>query len=318
MKKTITTLLLSASMILTPVTVSFEAKEPVKQIEDNNNITTFIPYKDLPETRLLAYADIAPDVMETETTEEEVVDVRTYYTTTHPLNVRKTASTYHEPVAWLGKGEPVIGVQTLGNGWVELESGSYVNGKYLEQRDWTDEQYETAREEYSEMVKRLAAEKKAKQEEIARQQAVKKASIDKATTQKITGDQGTSYKSRTGISISSSDRDLLARLVRAEAGGESYEGMVAVASVVFNRMADGRFPNTVNGIVYAKNQFVPAATGSINKAASDIHYKAVDDALQRDNTNGALYFYNAKTAKSRWLDGLQTVSVIGSHTFKVN
>lgn len=49
--------------------------------------------------------------------------------------------------------------------------------------------------------------------------------------------------------------DLLARLVRAEGGGESYETMLKIASVVMNRVDDPNFPNTIEGVIYAKNQF---------------------------------------------------------------
>ena len=36
---------------------------------------------------------------------------------------------------------------------------------------------------------------------------------------------------------------------------ESYEGQVAVAAVVINRVKDSRFPNTLEGVIYQKNAF---------------------------------------------------------------
>src|SRR6185437_4776126 len=47
------------------------------------------------------------------------------------------------------------------------------------------------------------------------------------------------------VSISASEKDLLARLVEAEAKGESYEGKVGVATVVLNRVDSPKFPDTV-------------------------------------------------------------------------
>ncbi len=46
------------------------------------------------------------------------------------------------------------------------------------------------------------------------------------------------------------DLELLARLVYAEARGEPYQGQVAVAAVVLNRVGHPQFPDTVAGVVY--------------------------------------------------------------------
>ena len=51
------------------------------------------------------------------------------------------------------------------------------------------------------------------------------------------------------------DLYLLARLVESEAGNESYETKMMVASVVMNRVADSRFPNTIREVIYQKGQF---------------------------------------------------------------
>lgn len=306
-KKTLTTILLTATMFLFPSKAEHAQVNNVLDIKGSDiNTTIQSTYEETVSYKNLSFADIA-FAEELEVVEEEVVIVEMYYTTTHSLNKRKTSNIKYAPIGWLGKGQPVIGIQTLNNGWVELSDGSFVNGKYLKQQTWTSQEYEANVVKYNKMVKEQAAQAKL-------QAAQKKTQI----TESKSSNAKTSYTTRHAITISSADRDLIARLVRAEAGGESYEGMVAVASVVFNRMASKKFPDTAKAVIYAKNQFVPAASGSINKSASDVHYKAVDDALTRDNTSGALFFYNAKTAKSRWLDGLQTVAVIGSHTFKVN
>lgn len=119
------------------------------------------------------------------------------------------------------------------------------------------------------------------------------------------------------INAADAEIDLLSRLVQAEAGSEPYTGKVAVAEVVLNRAASGQFPNTVEGVIYQSGQFSPVANGSINMGASPDSVKAVYDALNGSNyTKGALFFYNAKTATSRWLDSKTTVAVIGNHTFK--
>jgi uncharacterized protein YgiM (DUF1202 family) len=61
----------------------------------------------------------------------------------------------------------------------------------------------------------------------------------------------------------SEEAALLAAVVRMEAGGESYEGKLAVASVVVNRIKSGRYPNSVSGVVYQSGQFPGASNGTL-------------------------------------------------------
>jgi N-acetylmuramoyl-L-alanine amidase len=115
--------------------------------------------------------------------------------------------------------------------------------------------------------------------------------------------------------ISQSDRDLLARLVRAESSGEPFTGKVAVARVVLSRVESSQFPNTIRGVIYQRGQFSPVSNGSINRPATSQDFQAVDEAVSLGGSE-ALFFYNPRTATSRWLDSRSTVSVIGNHVFK--
>ncbi len=54
------------------------------------------------------------------------------------------------------------------------------------------------------------------------------------------------------INLSDNDLMLLSKLVAGEARGESYEGQVAVAAVVINRVLDPRFPDTIEEVIYQK------------------------------------------------------------------
>ena len=113
----------------------------------------------------------------------------------------------------------------------------------------------------------------------------------------------------------SSEVDLLARLVRAEAGNQPFEGKVAVAQVVLARVSSNQFPNSISGVIYQSGQFSPVSNGSISKAPTATDVQAVQVAMQR-GAGSALFFYNPATASSRWLDSRETVTVIGDHTFK--
>jgi spore germination cell wall hydrolase CwlJ-like protein len=107
------------------------------------------------------------------------------------------------------------------------------------------------------------------------------------------------------ISYSSSDVDLLARLINAEAQGEPYNAMVAVGAVVVNRAKSGSFPNSISGVIYQTingyYQFTPVLNGWINKPASPEAIKAANAALNgADPTNGALFYFDDSTT-NKWL-----------------
>lgn len=118
------------------------------------------------------------------------------------------------------------------------------------------------------------------------------------------------------VDATQAEKDLLARLVHAEAAGEPYAGKVAVAVVVLNRVSSSKFPNTINGVIYQKGQFTPVANGAIKKRANQDAVKAVNEALAlRGTGNGSLYFYNPKKTNNKWLRSKKVTTIIGSHVF---
>ncbi|PFP29564.1 MULTISPECIES: cell wall hydrolase [Bacillaceae] len=121
-------------------------------------------------------------------------------------------------------------------------------------------------------------------------------------------------------SITAAEKDLMARLVRAEAVGEPYAGKVAVATVILNRVSSPDFPNTVKGVIYEKSNgyyaFTPVKNGTINKTADAASKRAVNEALAfRGQGNGSLFFYNPKTAVSKWVYSRPVTVTIGNHRF---
>lgn len=121
------------------------------------------------------------------------------------------------------------------------------------------------------------------------------------------------------ISISPADRDLLARLVHAEADGEPFAGQVEVANVVLNRVDSTQFPNSIPGVINQPGQFQAVSDGAINQAPDATNYKAVDEAIENRHNDGSLYYYNPAISTSdncAWFATLQTVTVIGHHIFK--
>ncbi|WP_234396932.1 cell wall hydrolase [Bacillus massiliglaciei] len=119
-------------------------------------------------------------------------------------------------------------------------------------------------------------------------------------------------------SIKPSDKELLARLVHAEAKGEPYRGKVNVASVILNRIEDQHFPDTVPQVIYQKRQFSPVDDGSIRRPAGKEAKKAVNEALAiHGYASDALYFWNPSISDSEWMKTRKVIEIIGGHHFAI-
>jgi LysM repeat protein len=127
--------------------------------------------------------------------------------------------------------------------------------------------------------------------------------------------------SRAGITAG--DTYLLAQLINAEAGGEPFEGQVAVGAVVLNRLFDPDFPKTIKDVIFQYDsdigtyQFEPAQNGTINEQPCPSAIRAAHAALSGwDPTGGALFFYNPPKAVSSFFDSTLTyLKQIGNHLF---
>ena len=116
--------------------------------------------------------------------------------------------------------------------------------------------------------------------------------------------------------IVSSDHRLLSKLVYAEARGEPYKGMVAVAAVVLNRVRSSSFPNTISGVIYQKGAFSCVSNGSVNNTPNNQSIRAALDALNGwDPTGGCLYYYNPRLTDDTWIRTRTVQTVIGNHYF---
>ena len=133
---------------------------------------------------------------------------------------------------------------------------------------------------------------------------------------KIADNKESEKKSKEVISITNDELYLLSKLVSSEARGESYEGQVAVAAVVINRVLDSRFPNNIKDVIYQKNAFSVVNNGEIYKNPTDSAYKAAREALYgSDPTSGAIYFWNPEIATCSWIKTLDPYKRIGNHVF---
>ncbi|MGM0835187.1 MAG: cell wall hydrolase [Bacillota bacterium] len=121
--------------------------------------------------------------------------------------------------------------------------------------------------------------------------------------------------------VSEEEKDLLARLVHAESKGEPYEGKVAVATVVLNRVDSDIFPDTISEVVTETSpgevyQFSPVKNGEINKKADEEAIKAVEEAIAfRGDGNNSLYFFNPDKTSDEWIRTRTVTKTIGNHVF---
>lgn len=115
------------------------------------------------------------------------------------------------------------------------------------------------------------------------------------------------------VSFAEGDRYLLANLIYCEAGGEPYEGQIAVGSVVINRVLSSKFPDTVVGVIYQNRQFSPVASGRLGLAlasnmATERCYQAADAAMSGISNVGNCVFFRTP------IEGLTGIN-IGGHVF---
>lgn len=217
------------------------------------------------------------------------------------LKVRREASTDSEAIAMLEKDDQVFVTETL-DGWygvlVNENWEGYVSADFLTVEFKLDTAI-TIEEE----MERIAAAQAAQQELEAAQNAANStavATIQQAPTQ-----------------ASYDDAYLLACLVSMEAGSEPYEGQLAVANVVLNRLRSGYYGSSIHDVIYAKGQF-PSVNGSVmvgylNNGPLPQAQQAANEALAGvNNIGGYTGFINVKYANYA---AYGSYTIIGNHCF---
>lgn len=113
------------------------------------------------------------------------------------------------------------------------------------------------------------------------------------------------------------DLKWLSHIINAEAGNQSMEGQVCVGNVVLNRVADERFPDTVESVIFSPNQFCPVKSGTIWCTPDEDAIAAAKLCLEGVNLAGeSTYFVNPVTGSTRWFrENLTYVMSVGDHDF---
>lgn len=117
-------------------------------------------------------------------------------------------------------------------------------------------------------------------------------------------------------SFSDADVELLAKVISAEARGESYEGQVAVGAVILNRVAHPSFPDSLSGVVYQKGAFSCVNDSNWYQAVAESSKRAARDALNGwDPSGGAIYYFNPAKTNDSFMHSRTVIKTIGSHKF---
>lgn len=154
------------------------------------------------------------------------------------------------------------------------------------------------------------------------------ASIDTgaaSVTMAASGSSGNASNAGASGAVADEDRLWLEKITEAEAGGEPYDGKVAVAAAVLNRTVSPDWPDTIQGVIFqivdvggiAYYQFSPVLDGRIyDVEPSEETKKAVQAALDgEDPTGGAVVFYNPKKTNNAWVRERPVSTTIGGHVF---
>lgn len=115
--------------------------------------------------------------------------------------------------------------------------------------------------------------------------------------------------------ITYDEAQMLMKIAMAEAEGEGIEGQAMVMAVVLNRVKDKRFPDSIEEVIFQKNQFSPIVDGRYYKAEPDVNSHLALAEIEKGNFDDvdALYFENA--SESWQASNCEYIETVGHHRF---
>ena len=202
------------------------------------------------------------------------------------LRVRKSPSTDSGIYGMLGAGESLDVVEESDPEWVAVDYDGDVG--YVS-REFVEISFRVDSGETIEQVK---------QREEAEEQKRKDAAKQRLNEQKKEAQEADGTR-------------LLAALVQCEAANQPFEGQVAVAAVVMNRVKSGGYPNSISGVIFASGQFTPAQSGKVMKAYNG----TIRSSCMEAAASAISGYSNVGNATHFKVAGLHEGLVIGNHVF---
>lgn len=215
------------------------------------------------------------------------VGMLTAYSETQTLRVRTDADLQSGVLGLLANGEAVEAIAEEGD-WVSV---NYEGTKGYVAKEYVKVVFDIDKAESMAVIR-------------AREEAERQRAAAAAEAKRIA--------QKEAVMATASEVDILAALIQCEAGGEPYEGQVAVGAVVMNRVRSGGYPNTITDVIYASGQFVPASKGKMESLILNGTTKASCRQAANEAINGACNVGDAlHFRRNNGRDGL----VIGNHVF---
>ena len=158
-------------------------------------------------------------------------------------------------------------------------------------------------------------EERKRQEELERQRKIEEAKAEAkrvaAASQFVETVQTSPYN------LTEDDVYLLACLVHSEAGSEPYEGKLAVANVVLNRLNGGYYGNTISDVIYAKGQFSVVPMGRLAQVLAQgpnsESIKAAKEAVS--GVNNVPNYASFRSCRVANYSNYNNYTIIGSQVF---
>ncbi len=221
--------------------------------------------------------------------------------TVNGLNVREKADTESDKMTVIYRNE-IYPVLDSDDDWIKINipednTAGYVKREYTELIiDFKDA---LSKEEEAELLKLQAEERAKKNTKVIKQD---------------------------GVSYTQEELKLLACLVHSEAGSQSFEGKLAVANIVLNRVKSSKYGGSIKSVIYQPGQFSVAKSGALAKQLSNydsyssksqlLSVKAAKAALQGSNNIGSrLYFHSYRAAVKKGYDKKKDCVKLGDHLF---
>lgn len=252
------------------------------------------------------------------------------------IEVKESASEDAETVGRL-YDYTLVYVEEAGSEWTKISSGNvtgfvkniqlcFGDEAQLIVNESAEQEYELAQgytlEEAEEKEAREEAERIAAEEAARRaEEEARKAAEAEAKRQQALAGVGVSYNST--MEVSDDELWLLACIIDWEAGNESYDGKLAVANVVLNRVRSSKWGNSITSVIYAPRQFSGVTDGNGNVSASfsaklsngprQSCIEAAMEALSGVNNVGGYTSFRALSIAN--YSSYDSYMIIGNHCF---
>ncbi len=240
--------------------------------------------------------------------DETLDNVKLY--ATDIVNLRAKADKSSDVLAILDRDDEVIASRKTSDGWYAVKYGEtegYVMAEFLTETVPESAKTETAATTTAQKTETKAAATTTKKTTTAAETQTAAKAESTTTTTKSKTEESTSDNAV--ISYTDEEFEMLCYVLQGEVGNCSEGSKIAVANVVINRVKSSQFPNTIEGVLTAPNQFT-AITSYYNRTKTPTQ-NTIDCAKRalegEDNTNGAIFYYAPKycgASTAAWFETL--------------